>query len=67
MKETTKFPKSLIAAAIVFALPGTAMAQLEEVIVTATKRVESAQDIPVSIEVFSGETLDSMGIGDLGD
>lgn len=67
MKGTTKFPKSLIAAAIVFALPGTAMAQLEEVIVTATKRVESAQDIPVSIEVFSGETLDSMGISDLGD
>ena len=42
-----------------------AHAQLEEIIVTATKRVESSQDIPLSIETVSGETMMDMGITDL--
>lgn len=40
---------------------------LEEVIVTATKRAESIQDIPMSIEAVSGEKLDAMAITELGD
>ncbi|MYH70370.1 MAG: TonB-dependent receptor [Gammaproteobacteria bacterium] len=42
-----------------------AYAQLEEIIVTATKRAESSQDIPLSIETVSGETMMDMGITDL--
>ena len=34
------------------------VAALEEVIVTATERVENIQDIPVSITVLSGEDID---------
>jgi len=41
-----------------------ANAQLEEVLVTATKRAENPQDIPLSIEVISGETMRDMGITD---
>ena len=33
----------------------TAQAQLEEVIVTAQKRAESLQDVPISISTVSGE------------
>ena len=42
------------------ALPTTTMAQeavLEEVIVTATKRAEDIKDVPMSLEVISGETI----------
>lgn len=38
--------------------------QLEEVLVTATKRVESAQDISQSIEVISRETIEALAIVD---
>lgn len=49
---------------IVAAMAGTdAWAQwLEEVTVTAQKREQSAQDVPISISVFSGEALKQLGI-----
>ena len=39
-----------------------AFAQLEEVIVTATKRAESLQDIPVSVTALSETTLQDAGV-----
>lgn len=35
---------------------------LEEVVVTAQKRAENAQDVPISLSAFSGEKLEAMGI-----
>jgi iron complex outermembrane receptor protein len=35
---------------------------LEEVIVTAQKREENIQDVPISVQAFSEETLDALGI-----
>jgi len=61
-----------ISAAVVAALgPGHALAQqydnagidelaIEEIIVTATKRAIPLQDVPQSIEVFSGEAIEKM-------
>jgi outer membrane receptor protein involved in Fe transport len=43
--------------------PGTAGA-LEEVIVTATRRAVSAQDLPISITAVTGNTLEQAGIED---
>ncbi|HET8883836.1 MAG TPA: TonB-dependent receptor, partial [Solimonas sp.] len=37
-------------------------AQIEEVIVTATKRAQAARDIPGSISVIKGEELEQLGI-----
>lgn len=42
-------------------------AQLEEVVVTATKRAQTAQDIPMSVEVVSGQAMDKGGIRDIAD
>jgi iron complex outermembrane recepter protein len=42
-------------------------AQLEEVVVTATKRSESAQDIPITIQTLGEKTLDDLGIGNFKD
>lgn len=59
--------KSKLGNAIAIALgaslsAGTAHAQLEEIVVTATKRAESAQDIPVAIQAMSGDSMDELGI-----
>ncbi|MGJ8671148.1 MAG: TonB-dependent receptor, partial [Oceanococcus sp.] len=46
-------------------LPGIGRARsriVEEVIVTAQKREEDAQDVPIMINAFSGEKLDAFGI-----
>ena len=37
---------------------------LEEVVVTAQKRSENSQDVPIAINAFSGEVLDARGITD---
>jgi iron complex outermembrane receptor protein len=37
---------------------------LEEIVVTAQKREENLQDVPVSVQAFSGEMLDALGITD---
>ena len=60
-----------IASALTVALAGAfteAKAQqlvLEEVVVTAQKRVESLQDVPISISTMTGEKIGEMGITDL--
>ena len=57
-----------ISALTVSAITATsAHAQLEEVVVTATKRTESAQDIPITIQALGEDTLEDLGIGNLKD
>lgn len=40
---------------------------LEEVVVTAQKREEDLQDVPISVQAFGAETLDALGIFDTSD
>ncbi len=52
------------------ALPAQVLAEemmLEEIVVTATKRSENLQDVPISVGVVSGEFVDKFDIVDLGD
>ena len=42
-----------------------AQAVLEEVIVTAQKRAESLQDVPISVSALQGEKIKEAGIGDM--
>jgi len=44
-----------------------ATAALEEVIVTATKRAQSIQDVPVSVAAVSAEMMEKIGITDVED
>lgn len=40
---------------------------IEEVVVTAQKRAENVQDVPISVTAFSGEVLEAAGIQDIRD
>ena len=40
---------------------------IEEVVVTATKRPESLQDIPISVNAFTGEQIEEAGVKDIRD
>ena len=44
-----------------------ALAQIEEIVVTATKREESIQDVPISISAYSGDFLEKSDIKTLQD
>ncbi len=56
-----------LSGALVASAAASQAAQLEEVVVTAQKRAESLQDVPISVSVTSGETLDKFSIGDIGE
>jgi outer membrane receptor protein involved in Fe transport len=44
-----------------------AMAQMEEIIVTATKRPERLQDVPVTVQALADEKLDELNIANFDD
>ncbi|MFT5928940.1 MAG: iron complex outermembrane receptor protein, partial [Candidatus Azotimanducaceae bacterium] len=60
------FRKKEIVVAIALATASTitapAFGEIEEVIVTATKRSESTQDIPVAVSAVSQQALEDFGI-----
>jgi outer membrane receptor protein involved in Fe transport len=62
MRNTTLRASKLAAAIGVACSPFAASAQLEEILVTATRRETSLQDTPVSIQAFSAEQLELGGI-----
>ena len=62
-----------VAIALVFTFPLALTAQepttsprvLEEIVVTATRRAESIQDVPIAVAAYDGETLRRAGVDDL--
>jgi outer membrane receptor protein involved in Fe transport len=58
-----------VAATLGISVPASVSAQtvLEEVIVTAQKREQSLQDVPVAVSAFNGEMLQQSGIKDMFD
>ncbi len=61
--------KAALAAALILAYqaPLASAQGLEEVIVTAQKRAQSAQDVPVALTAVSAETIEAMGIQEFSD
>jgi outer membrane receptor protein involved in Fe transport len=51
-----------ITAGVAAGYSGASLAQLEEVIVTATKRAENMQDVPVSVRALTGDALKEQNI-----
>ena len=61
------FRKAPLVAAIALATaaPISHAQMLEEVIVTAQKRTESLQDVPISVSAIQGEKLEEAGIANM--
>ena len=65
---TARFGRKLLSVAILTASTGVvAQPRVEEVIVTAQKREQNLQDVPISVAAFSGETLTESAIRDVFD
>jgi len=57
------FASAFLAIATAQAQNASSSYMLEEIIVTATKRVENMQDVPIAMSVKSGEEMDSIRVG----
>jgi iron complex outermembrane receptor protein len=62
-----RVPRTPIAAAIVLACPALMAQQLEEVLVTAQKRTENLQDVPISIQALGTEALEELNVSNFRD
>jgi iron complex outermembrane receptor protein len=66
--KKTKLAVAIAGSIMASSMPTTAFAQqLEEVIVTATKRAESVQDVPLAITAFSGDFTRNVNLDDVKD
>ncbi len=71
--ETQSFTRTPIAAGVVLALASPAlMAQedsfaIEEVVVTAQKRAQNLQDVPISIQALGGEAIQELNLANFND
>ncbi len=63
--KSHKLISSILLASLFFST--NAVAQLEEIVVTAQKREQSLQDVPISISVVSSEVLKEAGIDNIED
>jgi len=64
LRSVKRLPLALAIAAATCAVSAQAQ-QLEEVIVTAQKRAESLQDVPISVTAIGGKQIQDAGIPDL--
>ncbi len=63
---TSKLSKKVVASCLSgLLLSGAAISQIDEIIVTANKKEQSLQDIPMSVTVTTGEQIDQSAIVDL--
>ncbi len=72
MSRLPVFNRKTLSRAVLSAVAGGtiatgAQAQMEEVIVTATKRSASTQDIPLSVQALGQNSLEQMGVGNFED
>lgn len=67
-KENNTLRKAIQLALLASVLPTTASAaMLEEVVVTAQKRAQSLQDVPISVIAVTGDQLDSLNRNEIAD
>ena len=62
MIRKTKLSRAITGVILAQAAIAVEAAELEEIIVTATKRAESMQDIPVAVQAVNGEVMEQLGV-----
>ena len=66
MISKNKLSSAVIAVTTALAT-GQSLAAIEEVVVTATKRAESTQDIPIAVSAVTQESMEQLGISNFED
>ncbi|MBT8083838.1 MAG: TonB-dependent receptor [Woeseia sp.] len=59
--------KPLVTLFGLIAIQSVAYGQIEEITVTAQKRAESLQDVPIAVTAFTGDTLETLGVTNASD
>ena len=67
MNKISSFKLASVALAMSLVFSGAQAAVLEEIVVTAQKRTESLQDVPISISTIDGGKIEEAGINNLED
>lgn len=67
MKKTEKLPLALFFAIYASSPLAQQTNALEEIVVTATKRVQNLQDVPIAVNAFNADTIEVAGINNAGD
>ena len=67
MEKTEKLPLALFFAIYASSPLAQQTNALEEIVVTATKRVQSLQDVPIAVNAFNADTIEVAGINNAGD
>lgn len=67
MSNPNKICTQVFSALAITSLSSVATAQLEEIVVTATKRAENLQDVPISVSAITGDKIAKTGIQRLKD
>ena len=67
MSTLNQFLKNSLLSSIVFISVAATSQEIEEVVVTATKKAESTQDLAISIEAFTADQLSTEQIYDMTD
>ena len=62
-----KYLAGASAIAVTAAMYSTASAQVDQIVVTATKRVENAQDVPIAVQALGSKALDDLDIDNFSD
>ena len=65
--KTGRYSRLALAVALASSFGTAHAAQLEEIVVTAQKRAESLQDVPISISTVDGSKIEQAGISNLED
>ncbi|MBR92949.1 MAG: hypothetical protein CMK58_02295, partial [Proteobacteria bacterium] len=67
MKHSYKATFRAFTALFAFVFTMSSVAQIEEIVVTARKKAENLQDIPVQVDVIGSEKIERAGITSLED
>jgi len=64
-RKVTYACRAVLVSAAIASLPAFGQQQLEEIVVSAQRRAQNVQEVPIAISAFQGDTLTERAVGDV--